>query len=69
MIRSEVRQRIRAGLDSLRSRDREVLELLYLEQLKTPEVADVLEISPGNVRARHFRALKRLTQMLYDDEG
>lgn len=69
MVRDELRRRIHTSLKSLRPKDREILELLYLEQLKTAEVADVLEISPGNVRARHFRALNRLAQMLENHEG
>jgi RNA polymerase sigma-70 factor (ECF subfamily) len=67
MVRSELRRRIQEGLASLRPRDREILELLYLEQLKTGEVADVLEISAGNVRARHLRALQRLARTLQND--
>ena len=66
MVKSELRRRIRLGLESLRPRDREILELLYLEQLKTAEVADVLEISAGNVRARHLRALQRLARTLQE---
>ena len=43
---------------------REVIELLYLEQLKPKEVADVLQISQPTVWTRHLRAIRRLTRVL-----
>lgn len=64
MIRQETRERIRSALNQLDSKDREVIELLYLEQLKVKEVVQILGISHPTVAARHMRAIKRLTQML-----
>jgi RNA polymerase sigma factor (sigma-70 family) len=45
---------------------REVLALRYLEELPTPEVAAVLEISEAAVKMRHRRALDRLSRLLED---
>jgi RNA polymerase sigma-70 factor (ECF subfamily) len=67
MIRQEQRQKLLDTLASLGERDREVLELRYLEGLSTAEIADVLGISPGAVMTRHTRALARL-RSLFDDE-
>jgi RNA polymerase sigma-70 factor (ECF subfamily) len=63
-IRSEMRTRIRAALDRLGERDREVLVLRHLEQLSTKETAAVLGISEGSVKTRHLRALERLRVLL-----
>ena len=67
LIVSELRQRIRAALDRLPPRDREILVLRYLEQLTTAEIAAVLGLGEGAVRTRHVRALDRLRRWLDDD--
>ena len=67
LIREELRARIRAGLDALPPRDREVLVLRYLEQLSTDEIAAELGITAGAVMTRHTRALIRLRALLEDD--
>jgi RNA polymerase sigma-70 factor (ECF subfamily) len=63
-VRSEMRLRVRAALDRLGERDREVLVLRHLEQLSTKESAVVLGISEGNFKTRHLRALVRLRALL-----
>src|SRR5690349_19805955 len=65
-VRAEVQGRVRAVLEQLGERDREVLVLRYLEQLSTREVAEVLGITEGAVKVRHFRALERLRAVLGD---
>jgi RNA polymerase sigma-70 factor (ECF subfamily) len=66
--REELRLRVRQGLEQLGERDREVLVLRYLEQLPLAEVAAVLGITEGAVKARHARALLRLQMLLGDAE-
>ena len=63
-MKSELRSRIRAALDRLEERDREVLVLRHLEQLSTHETAAVLGIREGAVKTRHLRALERLRVLL-----
>jgi RNA polymerase sigma-70 factor (ECF subfamily) len=63
-VRSELRLRVRAALDRLSERDREVLVLRHLEQLSTKESAAVLGISEGSFKTRHLRALVRLRALL-----
>jgi RNA polymerase sigma-70 factor, ECF subfamily len=65
--REERRERVRAGLNRLSDRDREVLVLRHLEQLATPEIAAVLEVNEAAVRTRHLRALRRLRDLLGPD--
>jgi RNA polymerase sigma-70 factor (ECF subfamily) len=68
MLRHERRDRVRAALEMLSDRDREVLVMRHLEQLENAEIAAVLGISQGAVRTRHVRALQRLRELL-EDEG
>jgi RNA polymerase sigma-70 factor (ECF subfamily) len=65
--RQELRNRVRAVLDQLPERDREVLVLRHLEQLPVDEIAAILRITTGAVYTRHLRALERLRTVLGDD--
>lgn len=62
--RQEVQVRVRAALEALPERDREVLVLRHLEQLPPREIASVLGISEGAVYTRHLRALRKLRASL-----
>lgn len=63
-VRNEECRRVREALGRLPQTDRELLVLRYLEQLSTPEIAAVLQISDGAVRTRHVRAVERLRRLL-----
>ena len=67
LVRSEAGARVRAALDQLSERDRELLVLRHLEQLSIREIAGVLGISEGAVKVRHVRALERLRDRLGQD--
>jgi RNA polymerase sigma-70 factor (ECF subfamily) len=60
--------RVRAALDRLAERDREILVLRYLEDLSTAETAAVLGCSEGAAKVRLLRALRRLRD-LFDGEN
>jgi RNA polymerase sigma-70 factor (ECF subfamily) len=64
LLRQEARQRVRAALEQLPERDREVLELRHLEGLSVAETAAALGIAAGTVKTRHLRALTRLRHLL-----
>jgi RNA polymerase sigma-70 factor (ECF subfamily) len=66
LLRAELKLRVRAGLEQLAERDREVLVMRYLEGLSNAEIAASLGISVGAVRVRHTRALDRLHSQLFD---
>jgi RNA polymerase sigma-70 factor, ECF subfamily len=68
LLRQELRQRIRAALARLPEHDREVLVLRNLEELSVADTAQVLGISPGAVKVRHLRALRRLRALLGETE-
>jgi RNA polymerase sigma-70 factor (ECF subfamily) len=64
----ERNERVRAALDQLPDRDREVLVLRYLEDLSTADTAAVLGCSEGAAKVRLLRAVRRLRDLL-DEEG
>ncbi len=67
LVKKEIRRRTRAALQLISARDREILELRYSEQLDNAEIAAVLGITLAAVRTRHFRAIRRLHNLLNDD--
>jgi RNA polymerase sigma-70 factor (ECF subfamily) len=67
LIREELRQRVRAALEALSPRDREVLVMRHLEEMSAAEIAGAQRITERAAKARHTRALERLRGLL--DEG
>jgi RNA polymerase sigma-70 factor (ECF subfamily) len=65
--RRDLQERMRAALERLSERDREVLLLRHFEQLSVKDIAAILGISEGAVKVRHARALERLRQQLDND--
>jgi RNA polymerase sigma-70 factor (ECF subfamily) len=66
--RRERGQQVRAALEKLPERDREVLVLRFLEDLSTAEAAAVLGLGEGAVKMRVIRALQRLRDMLNEGD-
>ena len=64
LMRDELLARVRLALEQLGLADREILLLRHLEQLSTRETAAVLGISENSAKVRHFRAVRRLRQVL-----
>ena len=62
--RAERLLRVQEALNTLDPIDREVLALKHFEELSRSETAEVLGISPEACAKRHFRALKRLKEVL-----
>ena len=55
---------VRRGLARLNSRDREVIQLAFFEELDGAEIAATLNCTPNNVYVRLHRALKKLESVL-----
>ncbi len=64
LLRSELRSRVRAAVESLPLSYRSVLTLRDLEELDTPTVARLLSATPTAVRLRLFRARQALRERL-----
>jgi RNA polymerase sigma-70 factor (ECF subfamily) len=62
--RRETAEHVQWALSNLPFKDREILALRYLEELKTAELAQRLNIPIGTVKARIHRALARLKALL-----
>jgi RNA polymerase sigma-70 factor (ECF subfamily) len=67
LVRSELRQRVRAAIDRLQELHRDVLVLRYLEGLSTAEAAAVLGVAEGTIKSRLVRALEQLRTLLEDE--
>ncbi len=58
------REEVRRGMESLGEEDRELLRTLYVDGVKSSEIARRLGIDPGTLRVRKHRALKRLSEFI-----
>ena len=67
--RRETAEGVQWALSKLPVRDREILALRYLEELKTTEMALRLNVPLGTVKARIHRALARLKVLLEKHYG
>ena len=65
--RSEARKRVKAALETLSDRDREVLVLKEFEGLRYREIADLLGVPLGTVMSRLYSARRRLAAALEED--
>ncbi len=65
--RSETRESVRRGLDSLSPQYREILLLREINGLSYDEISEALGIEPGTVKSRIFRARKKLCDFLLSE--
>ena len=63
-VEVEARNRVRAAIESLSARDREVLVLKEFEGLRYREIAELVGIPIGTVMSRLYEARKRLAAAL-----
>lgn len=59
-------ERIKAAIEKLPEKQREVFLLSYYQQLQYPEISEVLEIPVGTVKSRMFHASRFLAEQLKD---
>ncbi|QEH38724.1 ECF RNA polymerase sigma factor SigW [Aquisphaera giovannonii] len=64
LIRDEDLESVRAAIDSLSPKDREVLVMRHLERLSTSEIGEAIGVGEGAVKVRLLRALIRLRARL-----
>lgn len=64
VAKAELKQIVDQAIGMLEPMDQEILLLRHVELLDTHEAAQELQISPSTCRQRHFRALRRLREIL-----
>jgi RNA polymerase sigma-70 factor (ECF subfamily) len=67
-IRKEQRNRVQEALSRMNPHDRDLLVMVYLEQMSISDVSVVLGISEKATEMRHLRALERLRRVLAEGE-
>jgi RNA polymerase sigma-70 factor (ECF subfamily) len=55
---------LREAMENLAEADQEIMHLRHISGLSFKQIAEVLQQPLGTVLARHFRAFKRLREML-----
>ena len=63
----ELQDQVRGLIEQMSEKYREVLTLRHAEGLSNNKVADILEIVPNTARQRYGRALRRLHQLLAEN--
>jgi RNA polymerase sigma-70 factor, ECF subfamily len=69
VIAKQERQSLEAAMATLSPEDREVLALYYVQKRTTKEIAQVMDVAPGTIMARLFRAREKLRQKLTVETG
>ncbi|HVP05163.1 MAG TPA: RNA polymerase sigma factor [Dehalococcoidia bacterium] len=69
LLREEGLGRLMSQISKLPQRDQELLSLKFDAELTNAEIAEVVGMTPGNVRVAIFRALKRLRNLMMKDAG
>lgn len=67
--RNEMKKRVKSAMDQIPSQDRELLFMRFFEQLRTPEMARILEVSEVTVRNRLRRAIEQLGHLAFGRGG
>ncbi|MEM0924715.1 MAG: sigma-70 family RNA polymerase sigma factor [Planctomycetota bacterium] len=67
-VRNEIGELLWNRMATLPDRQKQVLHLRIIEQLEIPEIAEVIERSPENVRSNLAAARKKLRQSLETDD-
>lgn len=67
-LRAELREQFLVALDHMDEGDREILMMRHFEQLSNSETAELLGLSEPAAGMRHLRALRRLREILGDQD-
>jgi RNA polymerase sigma-70 factor (ECF subfamily) len=66
LFSQQIQQRLECALTKLSDRQRAVFSLRHYESLPLEEIADVLKLDVGTVKAHLFRALTKMREELKD---
>lgn len=68
-IQKQERQTLEEAMATLSVDDREVLALYYVQKRTTKEIAEIMDVAPGTIMARLFRAREKLRQRMSQKEA
>jgi RNA polymerase sigma-70 factor (ECF subfamily) len=60
----EIRERLRAAIESLSPRQKAVFTLKHFEELSIPEIAELMGLDSGTVKSHLFRAAQKIRESL-----
>jgi RNA polymerase sigma-70 factor (ECF subfamily) len=60
----EIRERLRAAIESLSPRQKGVFVLKHFEELSIPEIAELMGLDSGTVKSHLFRATQKIRESL-----
>lgn len=64
LLIDESKRELLKAMESLKERERYILELKYWSDLSNKEIADILELSPANIGIILFRAIDKLKKIM-----
>lgn len=65
----EIATKVEAVIEQLSDQDREIILMRHYEHLSNLEIAEVLNLNPPAASMRYLRALRRLRELLEQDEA
>ena len=65
----EIRERLRAAIESLSPRQKTVFTLKHFEELSIPEIAELVGLDTGTVKSHLFRAAQKIRERLRELHG
>lgn len=66
LFAKQIQQRLETALQKLSSRQRAVFSLRHYDAMPLEEIADILKLDTGTVKAHLFRAIGKLREELHD---
>ena len=62
----EIRERLRAAIDTLSPRQRDIFVMKHYEEMSIPEIADLMGLDSGTIKSHLFRAAHKIRERLAD---
>lgn len=67
-IERQAHRSLEEAMETLSAQDREVLALYYVQRRTTRQIAEIMDVAPGTIMARLFRAREKLRKQMQRDE-